>query len=152
MLVTIVYVPTPDLRGPDLSRMEKVEDLDPELARMMLADGTARQPSDDELAAYEESRKVEEKADAAVADGGDLSKLRKTDLLALALERGVEVDESATKATIVDALEKAQQQPADAEPADAGAVRQAQPGDIAKDGILAGPHTDTTADAGSHDE
>jgi hypothetical protein len=52
MLVTIVAVPNADNTGLDKDRLEKVEDLDPEVARRMLELGTAREPSDDELGAY----------------------------------------------------------------------------------------------------
>lgn len=131
MLVTIVYVPTADLRGPDLDRMEKVEDVVDELARMMLGDGTARMPSEDELAAYEEAQSVEEKAGQVE----DLTKMSKADLLKLAEERGADADESMTKAKIAAAIEEHQAHAT--QDGDAGRVDEpAQPGDIAADGIL----------------
>lgn len=68
MLVTIVYVPTPDMLGPDTSRMGKVEDIDAELARMMLGDGSARLPNDDELAAYEDPATAADEASGEPAD------------------------------------------------------------------------------------
>ncbi len=52
MLVTIVMVPNADNTGPDLDRLEKVEDLDLQVAQNMLQYGTARVPSDEELAEY----------------------------------------------------------------------------------------------------
>jgi hypothetical protein len=136
-LVTIVYVPTRDMMGPDITRMGKVEDLDPELARMMLADGTARKPSAEELAVYDETLAVEEKADEALADGGDLTKMRKTDLLALAAERGVPgVDESLTKPQIAKAIDDH----AAAQGVQVGdADRPAQTGDLVRSAILTGP-------------
>lgn len=121
-LVTIVYVPTPDKRGPDVSRMEKVEDLPDEVARMMLNDGTAREPSEDELAAYRDAQAVEEKAGS-----GDLTKMLKADLLALAEERGVDgVDESMTKAAIVGTIEAHQAERA----ADPGPSKQVPGSDL----------------------
>lgn len=52
MLVTIVAVANKDNTGLDLDRLEKVEDLDPEIAQKMLDGGTGRVPSESELAAY----------------------------------------------------------------------------------------------------
>ena len=101
MLVTIVYAVTADRTAPDTSRMERVEDLDPEIARVMLQDGTAREPSDDELAAYDEAQAAEAKAAEA-----DLSKLKRDELEALAAERGVDVSGARTKGDIVAALEE----------------------------------------------
>lgn len=51
MLVHIVIVPTPDRSGPDLTRIGTLEDIPDDLARVMLNSGTARLPTDDELAA-----------------------------------------------------------------------------------------------------
>lgn len=56
MLVTIVAVPNADNTGLDPDRVEKVEDLHPDVARPMLDLGTARLPSDNELAAYREGQ------------------------------------------------------------------------------------------------
>lgn len=67
MLVTIVAVPNADNTGLDAERLEKVEDLNPEVARRMLDLGTAREPSDDELAAYREQQ-----AGPKYDNGGDL--------------------------------------------------------------------------------
>lgn len=58
MLVHIVYVPDADLRGPDLDRINRVEDVPDEVGRLMLGDGAARTPTDVELAAYQESLKA----------------------------------------------------------------------------------------------
>jgi hypothetical protein len=56
MLVTIVAVPNADNTGLDAERMEKVEDLHPDVARPMLDLGTARMPSDEELDAYRKTQ------------------------------------------------------------------------------------------------
>lgn len=56
MLVHIVYVPDAQRRNPDLTRMGKVEELPDELGRMMLADGTGREPTDEERADWEATR------------------------------------------------------------------------------------------------
>ncbi|GAA2346947.1 hypothetical protein [Dactylosporangium salmoneum] len=64
MLVTIVAVPNADNTGLDVERMEKVEDLAPELALKMLEGGTARQPSEAELAAYHEQQQAGRTDDA----------------------------------------------------------------------------------------
>lgn len=56
MLVTIVAVPNTDNTGLDPDRVEKVEDLHPDVARPMLDLGTARLPSDNELAAYHQAQ------------------------------------------------------------------------------------------------
>lgn len=101
MLVTVVFAITA-AGQPDHSRIEKVEDWPEEVARKMVDTGEARIPSEDELAEYEESRAVEDKAN----DAGDLTKMRKADLLKLADERGVDgTDESMTKAAIVGTIE-----------------------------------------------
>jgi hypothetical protein len=62
MLVTIVAVANADNTGLDLDRLEKVEDLPDEVALKMLDFGSARQPSDDELAAYREQQTAEKPA------------------------------------------------------------------------------------------
>jgi hypothetical protein len=52
VLVTIVIAPNADNTGPDLDRLGKVEDIPDEVARPMLDLGTARKPTEEELAAY----------------------------------------------------------------------------------------------------
>lgn len=52
MLVTIVAVANADNTGLDLDRLERVEDLPDDLALNMLHFGTAREPSEAELANY----------------------------------------------------------------------------------------------------
>lgn len=69
MLVHIVYVPTADLRGPDLDRIGTVEDVPDDVGRMLIGEGSARVPTDDEAAAYREAQQVEEKAADVPADG-----------------------------------------------------------------------------------
>ncbi len=56
MLVTIVSVANADNTGLDLNRLEKVEDVNPEVARKMLDGGSARLPSDDELETYRKAQ------------------------------------------------------------------------------------------------
>jgi hypothetical protein len=69
MLVTIVAVPNADNTGLDPDRVEKVEDLHDDVARPMLDLGTARLPSDDELAAYHQAQDAGKRDSAA--DGKD---------------------------------------------------------------------------------
>ena len=56
MLVHIVIVPTADRSGPDLTRIGTLEDIPNDLARVMLDNGTARLPTDDEAAGWQASR------------------------------------------------------------------------------------------------
>lgn len=63
MLVTIVAVANADNTGLDLNRLEKVEDLHPEIALKMLDGGTARIPSANELAAYHKAQDKRPKYD-----------------------------------------------------------------------------------------
>jgi Mrp family chromosome partitioning ATPase len=56
MLVFIVYAVDADRRGPDLERMNRVEDVDDDLGRLLLQTGEARQPTDEERAAFETAR------------------------------------------------------------------------------------------------
>lgn len=100
MLIWITYVPDADRRGPDLTRMNKVEEVPDELARMMLQDGSAREATADELAAHEEQAST-----ARAADSEDLSKKLKADLEAMAADLGVDVPDGAKKADIVKAIE-----------------------------------------------
>lgn len=110
MLVYIVYAPTADMLGPDVERMNRVEEMPDEVGRMWIAGGSARVPTAEELAAYEEQRQVEAKA----GEAEDLTTLRKDDLVALAEQRGVDISGAKTKADIAAALERhSQQEPAD---------------------------------------
>lgn len=90
MLVTIVYVPTPDMRGPDLTRMEKVEDIPDEVARRMLADGSAREPSEAELAAHNGGAQLKN-------DGASPASATKADI-ATAIEKHGRPDTAADQA------------------------------------------------------
>lgn len=101
MLVFVVYVPDAEKRGPDLSRMNRVEEVPDELGRMMIGDGSARAVTDEERADWEATREAAEAAEA-----GDLAKRPKADLLKLAEERSVEVPPHATKADIAAALQE----------------------------------------------
>jgi hypothetical protein len=125
-LIWSVYWPTPDKMGPDLDKMGRVVEVDDEIARQragspgLAGDGTARWPTEEELAAYHEERELAAEADEVLADGGDLTKMRKADLLQHAADLGVDVDESMTKADIAAAVEEhraaqAEQGPAEAE-------------------------------------
>lgn len=67
MLVMIVYVPDAERRAPDTARMGKVEDLPDDLAQRMIGSGEAREPTDDELAAYHATQQVDEPAAASKA-------------------------------------------------------------------------------------
>lgn len=101
-LVWITYVPDAERRGPDLSRMNRVEDVPDELARMMVGDGSAREATPEELAAYEEQAKAAEKA-----DNTDLGSLKKDELLALLPEdKRADLPPRATKDDIRAAVEE----------------------------------------------
>lgn len=133
-LIWSTYWPTADKLGPDLEKMNRVVEVDDEIARVragglnrgdLPGDGTARWPTAEEVADYEAQQQVEQKADEVAADGGDLTKLTKAELLAHADTLGVEgVDESMTKPKIAKAIEDhqaAQSPDSEAEPGDAPA-------------------------------
>lgn len=99
--IWITYVPDAERRGPDLTRMNRVEEVPDELARMMVGDGSAREATAEELAAYEERAAVEAKADE------DLSKLNRDELLALLPEdKQADLPPRAKKADIQAAVEE----------------------------------------------
>lgn len=50
MLLKIVYAVNASRTGPDLDRMGQLEEFEPEVARIWLGDGTAVQPTEQELA------------------------------------------------------------------------------------------------------
>lgn len=115
-LIWSVYWPNPERTGPDLTQMNRVVEVSDEMARMraghpfvadLPGDGTARWPTPDELAEYEAQQQAEQKADEATADGGDLTKLTKADLVKLAEQHGVDVPSGATKADIAALVEDA---------------------------------------------
>lgn len=56
MLVKIVAVANRNNTGLDLDRLQKVEDIHPEIAQKMLDGGTAVLPTSEELAAYREAQ------------------------------------------------------------------------------------------------
>ena len=103
-LVWIVYAPTADRLGPDVDRMNRVEDMPDEVARLWFADGGGRPPTADEVAEYERRQAVEAEADEVLADDGDLTKLLKADLEQMAAGLGVEVPAGATKAVLAEAI------------------------------------------------
>lgn len=101
--IWITYVPDAERRGPDLTRMNRVEEVPDELARMMVGDGSAREATPDELAAYEEQAAVEAKA----GEIEDLSSLKKDELLALLPEdKQADLPPRAKKADIQAAVEE----------------------------------------------
>lgn len=103
MLVWIVYMPDADLRGPDLDRMNRVEDVPDELGRMYLGDGSARVPSEEEIAAYEQQQAAQEKA----ASVDDLSKLTRDELVALLPEdKRAEVPPRAKKSDVAEMVKE----------------------------------------------
>jgi hypothetical protein len=109
-----VYWPNADRTGPDLEQMNRIVEVDEEVARMragnrygdLPGDGTARWPTVKELAEYEAQQALEQKADEAQGDG-DLTKLKKDELVALAEQHGVEVPSGATKADLAKLIEDA---------------------------------------------
>lgn len=107
MRVKIVYVPTADLRGPDLTRIGTVEDVDPEIGRVMLHEGTAVAVDDDaEVAEPAQPQTMPEQpvVGTPVLSAEELGGKTKAELLDYATERGVEVPHGATKAEIVELL------------------------------------------------
>ena len=110
-LVRIVYVPDADRRGPDLTRIGQVEDIDPDLARVMLGDGSAVLP--DHVDGDEPVQTLPPVGPEPVmpagtpvppADAEDLEGKTKDELQTLAAQRGVQVPAKATKADLVAAL------------------------------------------------
>lgn len=108
-LVTIVYATDETGMGPDVERMGTVEDMPDDLARMWINSGAGREPTEDEVATYNEQHTAEVEAERE-----DLSKLLKADLEKRAADLGVELPEKATKADIVAAIQDHQAQTADA--------------------------------------
>lgn len=117
-LIWSVYWPTEDKRGPDLDKMNRVVEVDDEIARMRAGDprsntpgdGTARWPTDEELAAYHAAQQVEEKA----AEVDDLTALPKPDLERMVADRKIEVGPRATKADLAAAIEAYDKQQSEA--------------------------------------
>jgi hypothetical protein len=68
VLVWIVAAALPDNSGMDVERINKVEDLHPELARAMLGNGTGREPTADEVAEYERQQAKRDNADGETAE------------------------------------------------------------------------------------
>jgi hypothetical protein len=67
VLVHVIYMADAQRRGPDLNKVGKVIDLDDDLARQMLGEGTAVTPTVDELAAYKKAKPA-----PAYDEGGSL--------------------------------------------------------------------------------
>ncbi len=102
----IVYVPTPDLRGPDLTRIGTIEEIPDELARMMVAGGEAvyADGHEDEPAAQPRSAPVVPVVGVPMKTTDELEAMTKADLVDYADQRQVEVTPNATKADLVAAL------------------------------------------------
>lgn len=114
----LVYVPTPDLRGPDLDRIGTVEEFPDDVARVLLAEGQAI-PADDDGDEAGPNVTVQPGAGAdTVPVGGpaglpvgvpilsadDLQGKTKAELVEYAEQRQVDVPAGATKADIVELL------------------------------------------------
>lgn len=105
-LVRIVYVPTADLRGPDLDRIGTVEDIHDDLARVMVAGGEAvyTDGTDIEAPAQQQSLPQVPVVGVPVLDRDELDKLKKDELVEYAQQRGVTLETGATKADMVEVL------------------------------------------------
>jgi hypothetical protein len=131
-----VYWPNAERTGPDLEQMNRIVQVDEEVARMragnrfgdLPGDGTARWPTPDELAEWEAQKAVEEKADGAAAEGR-LTDLKRDDLLALLTdEQRAELPPRATKADIAAVIEQTcAESPAVEEPPTDGAAVESEP-------------------------
>ncbi len=111
--VRIVYVPTADMRGPDLDRIGTVEEIPDELARVMVAGGEAVYVDGDEVdvPAQQQSLPQVPVVGTPIRERAELEKLTKAELTEYAGKREVVLPDGATKADMVDALA-----PAGAEP------------------------------------
>jgi hypothetical protein len=109
-----VYWPNADKTGPDLNVMNRIVEVDEEVARQRAGnprfdipgDGTARWPTPEELADWEKRRAAGAKATEA-ADGGELTDLKRDELLALLTDRQrAELPPRAAKADIAALVEQ----------------------------------------------
>lgn len=107
-LVKIVYVPDADRRGPDLDRIGTIEDIDPDLARVMIGEGSAVLP--DHVDGEEPVRNIPPAepqptmpADVA-ATPEDLDGKTVPELRQLAADRGIDVPAGARKPDLMAAL------------------------------------------------
>jgi hypothetical protein len=109
-LVRIVYVPTADLRGPDLDRIGGVEEIPDELARIMVAGGEAvyADGTEVEIPAQQQSLPQVPVVGVPVLGRDELDKLKKDELVEYAQQRGVALESGATKADMVEALAPAE--------------------------------------------
>lgn len=105
-LVRIVYVPDKDLRGPDLDRIGRVEDIHDDLARLMVAGGEAVYVDghEDVPPAQPQTAPNVPVEGVPVLERAELEKLTKAELAEYAGKRNVTVEDGATKAQMVDAL------------------------------------------------
>ncbi len=108
--VRIVYVPTADMRGPDLDRIGGVEEIPDELARIMVAGGEAVYVDGEELAlpAQQQSLPQVPVVGVPILERADLDKLKKDELVEYAASREVRLPDGATKAEMVDVLAPAE--------------------------------------------
>ncbi len=104
--VRIVYVPTADLRGPDLDRIGTVEEIPDELARVMVAGGEAVYTAGEELLvpAQQQSSPHVPVVGVPILERAELEKLTKAELTEYAGSREIGLPDGATKADMVDAL------------------------------------------------
>lgn len=104
--VKIVYVPDKEMRGPDLDRIGKVEEIPDELARVMVAGGEAvyADGHDDEPPAQQQSAPEVPIVGVPVKSTDELGAMSKADLVDYAGQRQVAVETGATKADLVAAL------------------------------------------------
>jgi hypothetical protein len=108
--VRIVYVPTADLRGPDLDRIGKVEEIPDELARVMVAGGEAVYADGEELQvpAQQQSSPRVPVVGGPVLERAELDKLKKDELVEYATSRDIALPDGATKADMVAVLATAE--------------------------------------------
>jgi hypothetical protein len=105
--VRIVYVPTPDMRGPDLDRIGTVEEVPDELARLMVAGGEAVYADEHEDPAPAQQQSVPDVpvVGVPVLSRDELDKLKKDELAEYATRREAVLPDGATKAEMVDVLD-----------------------------------------------
>ncbi len=108
--VRIVYVPTADMRGPDLDRIGGVEEIPDELARIMVAGGEAGYVDGDEVdvPAQQQSLPQVPVVGVPILERAELDKLTKAELVGYAASRSVTLPDGATKADMVDTLAPAE--------------------------------------------
>jgi hypothetical protein len=108
--VRIVYVPTADLRGPDLDRIGKAEEIPDELARIMVAGGEAVYVDGDDVDAPAQQQSLPQVpvVGVPILERAELDKLKKDELVEYAASREITLPDGATKAEMVDVLAPAE--------------------------------------------